>query len=455
MQYTDVERAGSYESTTRNVPARGMLRKVIVSSILGNALEWFDFAVFGTFAAVISKLFFPAVNDVNSLLLGLATFGIAFAVRPIGGVILGVYADRYGRKRALSLMILLMALGTGLIGLLPTYASIGIAAPLMMVLARVIQGFSISGEFPSASAMLVEFSPPNRRGLIGSAQMCSQSLAYTVGAAFGYLMSTSMSTDRFESWGWRIPFLLGILVGPIGYYIRRKIDETPEFVSMISTRKQDVNLILKEALSRHSRELLAVFCIVVLITVSQYVVIIYVPIYAMRVLHLSMGGVQFSAVVSTVLIIGLCPLAGYLSDRWSRRAVMIPAVIVYNVITYTFVSRLLDSPSPENLILFQVLGCSAIAFLWGPVPALMTEVFPVGVRTTALSLVFNLAVLLFGGLAPFVITWVISVTGDRMVPVYYIMFSSVVGLVGLMLLRDTSPATSPEQLNVTPLGLPH
>jgi MFS transporter, MHS family, proline/betaine transporter len=415
--------------------SRGMLRRVIISSVLGNAFEWFDFAIFATFAGVISRLYFPAVNDVNSLLLGLATFGVAFAVRPIGGLILGLYADRFGRKRALSLMIILMAVGTGLIGILPTYASIGIAAPLLMMVARIIQGFSISGEFPSASAMLVEFAPRGYRGLVGSAQMCSQSLAYTAGALFGYLISTNLDAASFESWGWRVPFLLGILVGPIGYYIRRKVDETPEFEHLVATRERGNTLILREAFGRYGREMFVVFCIVVLITVSQYVVVIYLPIYALRELHLGMRDVQLSAAASTLVIIFLCPLAGYLSDRFGRRAVMVPTVFVYTAIAYGLISHLLANPSMGNLMLAQVCACAAIAFLWGPVPALMTEVFPVQVRTTALSLVFNLGVLFFGGLAPFALTWIISVTGDRMTPVYYIMFSSVVGLVGLGLLR--------------------
>jgi MHS family proline/betaine transporter-like MFS transporter len=431
-----IEKEVMMQRTAQPATGRRMLRRVIISSVLGNAFEWFDFAIFATFASVISKLYFPTVNPVNSLLLGLATFGVAFAVRPVGGLILGLYADRFGRKRALSLMIILMAVGTGLIGILPTYASIGIAAPLLMMVARIIQGFSISGEFPSASAMLIEFAPRGRRGLVGSAQMCSQSLAYTVGAAFGYLISSNMDTASFETWGWRVPFLLGILVGPIGYYIRRRVDETPEFEKVVASRERGSTLIVREAFSLYGREMFTVFCIVVLITVSQYVVVIYVPIYALRELHLGMRDVQLSAVISTMVIIFLCPLAGYLSDRFGRRAVMVPAVVIYNIVAYVLISHLLAEPSLANLVLAQVVACAAIAFLWGPVPALMTEVFPVQIRTTALSLVFNLGVLLFGGLAPFALTWVISVTGDRMAPVYYIMFSSVVGMVGLGLLRD-------------------
>src|SRR3546814_822120 len=187
-----------------------MIRRASVASVIGNALAWFDFAIYGLFAVVISKLFFPAHNDYSSLLLALATFGVGFAVRPLGGVLLGLYGDRMGRKKALSLPILLMAAGTGLIGILPTYAAIGIAAPIILVLLRLVQGFSAGGEFSGATTMLIEFVPEHRRGFYGSFQMCSQALALSCGALTAYLLTVNLSAAALESWGWRIPFLFGI-----------------------------------------------------------------------------------------------------------------------------------------------------------------------------------------------------------------------------------------------------
>jgi len=206
-----------------------MRRRVVMASTLGNAFEWFDYGIFGMFAPIISKLFFPAGSEVTSMLLTFATFAVAFAMRPLSGVLFGLYADRLGRKRALTLMIMMMAFGTGMIGLLPTYAAIGVAAPLLMVAARLIQGISVGGEFANATAMLVEYSPPDRRGYYGSFQMVSQALGFTGGALLAYLATTYTSPAALEGWGWRLPFLLGILIGPFGYWLRSNVDETPEF----------------------------------------------------------------------------------------------------------------------------------------------------------------------------------------------------------------------------------
>src|SRR6201999_4522500 len=197
-----------------------MRRRVVISSTIGNALEWFDFTVFGLFTGIISKLFFPADNPSSSLLLTFATFGIAFAARPLGGLVFWLYADKHGRKKALVVMITLMAFGT--------------AAPLLLLLARLIQGFSAGGEFGSASAMLIEFAPPGRRGYYGSFQMVSQSLAFSLGAAMAIGLNLGLSPDAFASWGWRVPFILGILIGPIGYYLRQKCDESPEFQTYLA-----------------------------------------------------------------------------------------------------------------------------------------------------------------------------------------------------------------------------
>ena len=186
--------------TEKQVPP-AMLRRVVIASVLGNALEWFDFAIFGLFAVIISRLFFPADSEFASMLLTLATFGVGFAVRPLGGVVLGLYGDRVGRKKALSLTILLMAAGTGLMGVLPTYAAIGIAAPVLMVLARLIQGFSTGGEFSGATTMLIEFAPRRLRGFYGSFQMCSQALAFSCGALVAYLLTGHLTPESLDAWG--------------------------------------------------------------------------------------------------------------------------------------------------------------------------------------------------------------------------------------------------------------
>lgn len=412
----------------------GMRRRVVIASVLGNAFEWFDFAIYGMFATIIAKLYFPTGDNESSLLLGLATFGVAFAVRPIGGLVLGLYADRYGRRRALSLMILMMAGGTAMIGLLPTYASIGIAASVLMLVARLIQGFSVGGEYASASAMLVEFAPQGRRGLYGSFQMCSQSLAFSVGAGVVHLLSSHLAPADLESWGWRVPFLFGVLIGPIGYYLRTQVDETPEFRRFQDLRVKPRETTLRTLFSRYPRELVGSFCIVVTGTASNYVMLLYLPIYAVRELGLSMGDAQLSSALAGALLLVLCPLAGQLSDRLTRRTLMLPATLAFGIVTWVMMARVLQAPSFATLVQAQLLAATCMGFMWGPTPALMTEILPVNLRSTGMSLSYNLAVMLFGGLAPFINTALIQFTGNRMVPAYYVGFCVLVGLAGLLLL---------------------
>ncbi|MGO4834467.1 MFS transporter, partial [Rhizobiaceae sp. 2RAB30] len=188
--------------------------KVIAASVIGNALEWFDFIVYALLAATISKLFFPSEDPMTSILLGFATFGIAFVARPIGGIVFGLYADRHGRKKALGLIFVMMAVATGMVAFLPTYAAIGVAAPVLLLICRMLQGFSAGGEFGSATAVLIEFAPRGSKGFFGSLQMCSQALAVLVAAVFVFLLSKNLSQADFESWGWRVPFLAGAIVGP-------------------------------------------------------------------------------------------------------------------------------------------------------------------------------------------------------------------------------------------------
>lgn len=414
-----------------------MRQRVVLSSTLGNALEWFDFTVFGMFVVVISKLFFPSENEAASLLKTFATFGAAFIARPVGGLLFGLYADRYGRKRALVVMIMLMAGATFLIGVLPTYASIGLAAPFLVLVARLLQGLSAGGEFGSASAMLIEFAPPGRRGLYGSCQTLSQALAFVMGAACGYVLNTRLTPEQFESWGWRIPFLLGILIGPVGIFLRSKVDESPEFQEFLRKNAGGVNTPLRTLLRDHPRELAVAFCLTAAATAITYVNSIFIPAYAAKDLGLKLSDAQLGLVVASLGSACMCPLAAWLSDLYGRRRVIFPALVLFCALYYVMLSRLVAGPSQVTLWQLQsvavLLGCLA-----GPMPALMTEIFPVGVRSTGASLMYNLAVMLFGGMAPLIIQAGIEATHDEMMPVYYIIFAACVGLIGLALHRETS-----------------
>jgi MHS family proline/betaine transporter-like MFS transporter len=426
--------------------AASMRRRVVISSTIGNALEWFDFTVFGLFAGIIGKLFFPADNPSSSLLLTFATFGIAFAARPLGGLIFGLYADKHGRKKALVVMISLMAFGTGLLGFLPTYGAIGVAAPLLLLAARLIQGFSAGGEFGSASAMLIEFAPNGRRGYYGSFQMVSQSLAFGFGAAIAIGLNVGLSPDSFASWGWRVPFILGILIGPIGYYLRLKCDESPEFQAYLAEQAARAQprqqTTLGELFANYPQELIASFCLIAAGTAINYVNAVFLPTYAASQLKLPLINAQIGLLCVSLAIAVLVVLFGALSDRIGRRMVIVPALIVYSVLFYVLLQRLVGTPTTANLLELQLVGV-ILAALAGPMPAFMTEIFPVGVRSTGASLMYNFAVMLFGGLAPFINTWLVRVTGDKAAPVYYIFFAAAVGLIGLSIYRVRAPRAEP------------
>jgi len=422
-----------------------MRRRVVISSTIGNALEWFDFTVFGLFAGIIGKLFFPADNPSSSLLLTFATFGIAFAARPLGGLIFGLYADKHGRKKALVVMIMLMAFGTGLLGFLPTYGAIGVAAPLLLLLARLIQGFSAGGEFGSASAMLIEFAPAGQRGYYGSFQMVSQSLAFSIGASMAIGLNLGLSPDAFASWGWRVPFILGILIGPIGYYLRQRVDESPEFKAYLAdmaARAQPKQTTLAELFANHPRELIASFCLIAAGTAINYVNGIFLPAYAVSELKLPLINAQIGLLVVFLVIAFLVVLFGALSDRIGRRMVIVPTLIVYSVLFYVMLQRLVAAPTTTNLMELQAIGIM-LGALAGPMPAFMTEIFPVGVRSTGASLMYNFAVMLFGGLAPFINTWLVQSTGNKAAPVYYIFFAAAVGVIGLSAYRGRPSGATP------------
>lgn len=403
-------------------------RRAVIAAVFGNAFEWFDFAIYGMFAVVIAKVFFPAANDINSLMMTVAVFGAAFVLRPIGGVILGIYADRVGRKKALSLSVLLMALGTGLIGVVPSYAAIGIIAPVLIVLARLIQGFSVGGEFAGATSMLIEFAPKGLRGLYGSWQMSSQALAFSLGSLFAFLLTQQLNAADLESFGWRIPFLLGVLIGPIGYYIRKRVDESPEFTAALAGRPVLARSPLMEVLTRFPKEILCGFGLIVVGAASSYVVIIYLPIFAVKQLGLTLGQVQLSTFLASLMLLVLCPIAGYCSDRVGRKPVLFTAILTYGIIVYPLFSHLLAQPSLASLILTQCVLAIGMSFFWGPMPAAMAEVFPVRIRSTGISLSFNLGGALFGGLAPLFLTYLLRETGDLMIPAYYLIFSTLFGL---------------------------
>jgi len=409
----------------------------IAAAVIGNALEWYDFIVFGFFAVVIARLFFPAESQYASLLLTTATFGVGFFMRPVGGILLGIYADHRGRKASLLLIIGLMTMAIAIIAFAPTYASIGIAAPALVVLARLLQGFATGGEFASATAFLVESAPAQRRGFYGSWQMVGQGLAVLTGALLGAFITRILTPEALDSWGWRLPFLFGLIIGPLGFYIRRRLDETAPF---LATRGVEQQQALGAALAAHLRGALSTFGIIISATISFYVILLYMPTIARTQLKLPLDQAFSAQAVSLACMIVLIPIFGALSDHIGRRPIMIGALLLYLLLVYPLFSWMYSNPSFASLIITQVVLCSLLGAFFGPMSTALAEQFQTQVRSTGLGTAYNIAVMVFGGFAPFFVTWMIQATGLAVAPAFYVMFGAAVGLVASLFLKETLAA---------------
>lgn len=398
--------------------SRSLNTRAVVAAVIGNALEWYDFTVFGFLTVVIAQLFFPASNDYASLLLTTATFGVAFVMRPIGGIVLGLYSDRAGRKAALSLVIALMTLGILLLAIAPPYSAIGIGAPLMIVLGRLLQGFSAGGEFGSSTALLIEAAPFSKRGFYGSWQMASQAAALLLGALVGALITRGLPPDALKSWGWRVPFVLGLIIGPIGFYIRWHLADSEVF---LLAQKTAPRATLGEVFRSHSRDVLCGLGSVIALTVTIYVLISYLPTFAVNQLKLPYAQSFYAVIVGNLLLTVLSPLTGAWSDRIGRKGLSLWSLTITLVIIYPLFVWLAAAPSVSKLILVQALLSITLSGYYGPFGALIAELFPANVRSTGLSLAYNIAVMMFGGFGPFIVTWLINTTGSPLAPTYYVM----------------------------------
>ena len=406
----------------------------IAAAVIGNALEWYDFVVYGFLTVIISRLFFPADSEYASLLLTMATFGVGFFMRPVGGIVIGMYADRKGRKAALQLIIGLMTLSMAIIAFAPPYAAIGIAAPLLMVFARLLQGFATGGEFASATSFLVEMAPPGRRGFYGSLQMVGQSLAALSGAVAGALVTRGLAPEQIDSWGWRLPFIFGLLIGPVGIYIRKYLDETDAFLE--SRQASTGSGAYKFSLMRNARSIAVSFGLVICGTISFYVVLVYMPTFAKTQLGIPLADAFVAQVIGLICLTLVTPLSGTLSDRIGRKPILMAAAIAYFVLLYPLFDWVHSAPGLMRLTLMQAALCSLVGLYFGAISTALAEQFPTRVRSTGLAIGYNFAVMLFGGFAQFIVTWLIRETGSPIAPAYYVMFGAVVGFVASLFVFD-------------------
>jgi MHS family proline/betaine transporter-like MFS transporter len=412
----------------------------IAAAVIGNALEWYDFIVFGFFAVVIARLFFPSDSPYASMLLTTATFGVGFFMRPVGGVLLGIYSDHKGRKAALLLIISLMTAAIAMIAFAPTYAAIGVAAPMIIVLARLLQGLATGGEFASATVFLIESAPSHRRGFYGSWQMVGQGLAVLTGALLGALVTRSLSPDALDSWGWRIPFLFGLIIGPVGLYIRRHLEETDAFLETRAAPIQKPSL--GTTLASHLKEALVCVGIVTNGTITFYVILLYMPTFARTQLHLPLDDAFIAQSISLACMIVLIPLFGALSDHVGRKPIVIGSLVLCLGLAYPLFYWVHENPTFGNLMLIQIVLCSVLGAFYGPLSTVLAEQFPARTRSTGLAIAYNIAVMAFGGFAQFFVTWLIDATGSPIAPAFYVMFGASTGLLAAFFLVERAREVS-------------
>jgi MFS transporter, MHS family, proline/betaine transporter len=410
------------------VRARPTLTRVIVAASLGNALEWFDFLVYGYFAVTISKVFFPSGNETASLLAAFGTFSVSFLVRPLGAIVIGAYTDSAGRKAGLTLSILLMVIGTTMTALMPGYATIGLAAPILILVARLLQGFSVGGEFGSAVTFLAE-QTAGRKGFVASWQWASTGITGALASGFGILLTSTLSPEQLVEWGWRVPFLFGILIGPVGLYIRRRLDETPEYVEIKPTRSP-----VRDVVREHPIEVLLAMGAAVVSNSSAYI-ILYIPTYAMKELHLPQA-TGFAATFVGAVILGIVsPFAGHLSDKFGRSGILTGTAWLFFLTTYPVFYLMVANPSLATAIFAAGWLSLVKAGYSGVLPSQLAELFPTRVRGIGVSLSFAIAVTVFGGFTPFVATWLIAVTGNSLSPSFYMMFTAALSIIALVFVR--------------------
>lgn len=414
----------------------GVRRRAILSCAVGNFFELFDFTIYGFFAVAITRAFYP---EGVSMYGTYAAFGAAFLMRPVGAIVLGAYGDRMGRRAALVVTIGLMAGATGAVGLIPTYAAIGVWAPLLLVLCRLLQGFSTGGEWGGAAAFLVEYAPPGKRGLTGSWQQFSTQIGSLTGSISAALLASNLSQEDFYAWGWRIPFLCGFLLGPVGYFLRKKVAETPAFERAVVTKTVE-RAPLAVALREFGPRMLQAFGLSIVGCIANFIFVVYLVAYAIKTLHLPPGAAFTCAVASGLVVVVLTPFVGALSDRIGRRPLILACGLLNLVFDYPLFLLAVRGGTFESLLLALVCNAAFQALYTGTIPSILAEMFPTRVRYTALSVSYGFAVVMFGGFAPLVSTWLVDLTGNPLTPAFYVMTGGALSAIAILSMKEYANA---------------
>lgn len=404
--------------------------KAIAAAVAGNALEFYDFIIYSFFSVYIAKSFFPNDDKFISLLTAVAVYGVGFFTRPLGGLLIGTYADKKGRRAAMILTVTLITIGTLGLAATPSYESIGVAAPIIVLLARLVQGLALGGEVGPASSMLIESAPPNQRAFYASWQMASQGIAVAVGGVVGYVVSATLSSEQLASWGWRIPFLVSLALIPIAVYIRRALPETLEEPAYHSDSQ-----IIKLIFTRYRKEvilgILALMSTAITAQVGNYM-----TTFAINTLELNPAVAQISTVLGGIMMFLFSLLAGFLADKYGRKSIMLWPRVALMLLIVPMFYMLVKTESVAMLLLVTMTVTLLTGMSGSSSLVAIPEMMPIALRATGVSLIYAIGVTLFGGTAQFVLTWLIEHFG-AVSPAYYVVVTSVFSIIAMLMMPET------------------
>lgn len=411
----------------------GYIQRVIISCMIGNALEWYDFALYGYFATTIGALFFPKFSPFASLMATFGIFAAGFIMRPLGGVIFGHIGDKIGRKNALLWSIYLMAIPTTLIGLLPTYDHIGWIAPLLLTIIRLAQGLSMGGEFTGSMVFVVEHAQQRNRGLYGSWVVFSLLLGILVGSAVATATCHFLSEDQLMGWGWRIPFILSVAGGFVGSIMRRTVHE-PEQFTEAKLRHKEHSTPLKELFKNHLGTIGYVVIIELTLSIGFYLIVTFINNFLTALLNFDMVTSLMMTTISMIAMGIVIPISGWISDKIGRKAVLIPSALAFTFFAYPLFTSL--EGSFTTALMAQVALSFIMGVFFAPIPATLVELFPLSVRYSGLSIAHSISMAVFGGSAPLIATWLIQITGNNAAPALYLGTASLLSAIALFFLKD-------------------
>ena len=415
-------------------------KRAITAASVGQFFELYDFSIYGFFAPEIGRAFFPSADPLVSLIAAFAAYGVGFVMRPVGAIVVGAYGDRVGRKAALVFTVSLMAIATGLVAILPSYNTIGIWAPILLVVLRLAQGFSTGGEWGGAATFLVEYAPSGKRGLIGSLHQVATQIGNMTGFLLAALLAFVLAREAFQEWGWRIAFLFGALLGPVAYYLRTRVSETPIF-KRAETRKAVATSPLRAIVSAHTRLVLCGISIAAIAATSSITFQIYVTQFARQQLKLDAAATLIITAASLAFAAIYILFVGWLSDRTGRKAMVLLSAGGLFVLTYPLFTLLTTTPTLTNLVIVQFMGAVLYGTVFAVIPTLLPELFPTNVRYTGVSISIGLAQMIFGGTSPFINSYLVKVTGDPVAPAFWVM--AVAALSGLVMLMTKDRTNVP------------